>query len=206
MDYTTISLADVRTELDAIGAEADTVFGALDARQLNWKPDAARWSVAQCLEHLLTANSQMVEMAEQALDGTRARTLWQRLPVVPRLFGRMLVRTQSPDGTRRFKAPGKAQPAASAIDAAVVRRFVDQQRTLIAKLDASAGRDLAGVVMASPFLGVVTYSVLDGWRLIVAHGRRHVQQARRVMAAPDFPSQDGFPGQDGSARQAAGRL
>jgi len=69
----------------------------------------------------------------------------------------------------------------------VVRRFVEQQRTLIATLDASAGRDLAGVVMASPFLGVVTYSVLDGWRLIVAHGRRHVQQARRVMAAPGFP-------------------
>ena len=126
-------------------------------------------------------------MADQALDGTRGRTLWQRLPVLPRLFGRMLVRTQSPDATRRFKAPGKAQPAASTIDAAVVRRFVDQQRTLIAKLDASARRDLAGIVMASPFVGVVTYSVLDGWRLIVAHERRHVQQARRVMTAPGFP-------------------
>ena len=41
--------------------------------------------------------------------------------------------------------------------------------------------------MASPFVGIVTYSVLDGWRLMVAHERRHVQQARRVMATPGFP-------------------
>ena len=187
MDYTTISLVDVRTELDAIAADAGTAFGRLDARQINWKADASRWSVAQCLEHLLTANRQMVEMADQALDATRGRTLWQRLPIWPGLLGRMLVRTQSPNATRRFKAPGKAQPAASALDTAIVGRFVDQQRELIAKLDASATRDLAGVVMASPFLGIVTYSVLDGWRLIVAHERRHVQQAKQVMATPGFP-------------------
>jgi len=187
MDYTTISLVDVRTELDAIAADAGTAFGRLDARQINWKADASRWSVAQCLEHLLTANRQMVEMADQALDATRGRTLWQRLPIWPGLLGRMLVRTQSPNATRRFKAPGKAQPAASALDTGIVARFVDRQRELIAKLDASATRDLAGVVMASPFLGVVTYSVLDGWRLIVAHERRHVQQAKQVMATPGFP-------------------
>ena len=187
MDYTTISLVDVRTELDAIAADAGTAFGRLDARQINWKADASRWSVAQCLEHLLTANRQMVEMADQALDATRGRTLWQRLPIWPGLLGRMLVRTQSPNATRRFKAPGKAQPAASALDTAIVARFVDQQRELIAKLDASATRDLAGAVMASPFLGIVTYSVLDGWRLIAAHERRHVQQAKRVMAMPGFP-------------------
>ena len=187
MDYTTISLVDVRTSSTPSPPTPARHSAALDARQINWKADASRWSVAQCLEHLLTANRQMVEMADQALDATRGRTLWQRLPIWPGLLGRMLVRTQSPNATRRFKAPGKAQPAASALDTGIVARFVHQQRELIAKLDASATRDLAGVVMASPFLGIVTYSVLDGWRLIVAHERRHVQQAKQVMATPGFP-------------------
>jgi hypothetical protein len=41
--------------------------------------------------------------------------------------------------------------------------------------------------MTSPFASVVTYSVLDGWRLVVAHDRRHVEQARRVTQAAEFP-------------------
>jgi len=188
MDYTTISLADVRTELEAIGPDADAAFGRLDSRQLNWKPEASRWSVAQCLEHLLTTNDHMVAKADEALDELRGRSLWQRLPVWPGLLGRMLIRTQGPDTTRKFKSPGKSTPAASAIDAGIVRRFVNQQCDLIAKLDAAATRDLSGIVMVSPFASVVTYSVLDSWRLIVAHERRHVQQARRVMETPGFPS------------------
>jgi hypothetical protein len=45
----------------------------------------------------------------------------------------------------------------------------------------------AGVVMVSPFVRVISYTVLDGWRLVVAHDWRHVEQARRVMQAPGFP-------------------
>jgi hypothetical protein len=188
MDYTTLSPQEMGAELEAIAAEATATFAALDGPRLNWKPDPARWSVGQCLEHLLSANRQMAEMAERALDPSRPRTLWQRLPGWPRLAGRMLIRTQSPDAARKFKAPGSAQPAASAVDGAVVGRFIDQQRELAARLEASAGRDLAGTIMVSPFLSIVTYSVLDGWRLIVAHERRHLQQAKRVMATAGFPA------------------
>ena len=188
MDYTTISLAGVRAELVAIAADVQATFGSLDAGRLNWQPEASRWSVAQCLDHLVTANGQMAAMADAALDATRPRTLWQRLPGVPGLLGRMLIRSQSPDATRRFKAPAKAKPVSSGIDAAIVTRFLEQQRTLIARLDDVSTRDLTAVIMTSPFLGVVTYSVLDGWRLIATHERRHVQQAKRVMATAGFPA------------------
>jgi hypothetical protein len=46
----------------------------------------------------------------------------------------------------------------------------------------------ARTIMASPFAGVVTYSVLDGWRLMVADDHRHIEQARRVRRSPGFPS------------------
>ena len=42
--------------------------------------------------------------------------------------------------------------------------------------------------MVSPFVAFITYTVLDGWRVIVAHGRRHLEQARRVTQSPGFPA------------------
>jgi hypothetical protein len=81
------------------------MFGGFDARQLNWRPDVARWSVAQCSEHLLTANRLMIQAAESALDNARPRTLWQRVPVLPGVLGRILIRSQALSPTRKFSAP-----------------------------------------------------------------------------------------------------
>lgn len=55
-DFTRLSLSELLVETEAIAAEAQRAFGHLDIQRLNWQPGADSWSVAQCLEHLLTAN------------------------------------------------------------------------------------------------------------------------------------------------------
>jgi hypothetical protein len=188
MDYTTLTLRDVSAGFDDIARDAQATCGGLSARQLNWRPDAARWSVAQCLEHLLTANRLMLQSADDALKPGSPSTIWQRLPVLPGVLGRMLIRSQAPGGARKFKAPAPAQPAASEIAPDVVQRFVEQHRSLVTRVRALDEGEAMRVIMTSPFVRVVTYSVLDGWRLMVAHDRRHVEQARRVMQSPGFPT------------------
>ena len=187
VDYTTLSLAEVRTGLDAMAQETRATFGGFDARQLNWRPEAARWSVAQCFEHLLTANRLMFQAAEAALDNTGPRTLWQRLPVLPSVLGPMLIRSQAPTAARKFTAPSRAQPATSDIAADIIQRFVEQQGDAVALVHSLDERDAARAIMTSPFIRVVTYSVLDGWRLMLAHDRRHFEQARRVTLSTGFP-------------------
>jgi len=187
MDYATLSLADIRSGLDGIARDAEATFGGFDAQQLNWRPDAARWSVAQCFDHLLTTNRLMFRAAEDGLDDAAARTLWQRLPVLPGVLGRMLVRSQAPSAARKFTAHPKAQPATSDIAADIMQRFIEQHRDAVAQVQVLNERDAARAIMTSPFVRVLTYSVLDGWRLILAHDRRHFEQARGVTLLPGFP-------------------
>ena len=188
MDYTSLSLDDVRGALEDVAEQAQVTFGALTSGQLNWRPDAKRWSVAQCFEHLLTANRLMRRAADDALDPSRSKPLWQRVPILPGYVGRMMVRSQAPDATRKFMAPSAARPAASDLPGDVVQRFSAQQRESAALAAALDERLAARTVMSSPFLGIVTYSVLDGWRLMVAHNHRHFEQARRVTGSPGFPA------------------
>lgn len=182
MDYTALSIAEVKAGLDDAARRAQTSFGGLNAAQLNWRPDD-RWSVAQCLEHLLTANQQMQRAAQDALGGTARPNVWARLPVWPGFMGRMLVRSQAPQTTRKFKAPSVAQPSASDIGADIVQRFVDQHAALVAWMQVLDEQRALGTIMTSPFVRVVTYSVLDGCRLMLAHDHRHLQQASRVLEA-----------------------
>lgn len=187
-DYTAFSPADIAAECSAMARDAQAVFGQLDEQQLNWKPDAVRWSVAQCFDHLLMGDRAMIAAADAALDGSVPPTVWQRLPALPRLFGRMLITSQSPGTKRKFKAPASAVPAASAIDARVIDRFIAIQQEAAARAGLLEGRDAARVIMVSPFVRFITYSVLDGYRLLVAHQRRHFEQARRVSKDARFPA------------------
>ena len=177
------ALAD---ELAAIARDAQSVFGLYEAVQLNWQPAAGRWSVAQCFDHLLKADDEMVAAIGRALDRRVPPTIWQRLPLWPRLFGWMLITSQSPGGTRKYTAAPSAQPAASDVSPQVVERFVARQQLRIAAVRALSQHD-ARRIMVSPFVPQITYRVLDGYRLIAAHQRRHVEQAARVTEHPGFP-------------------
>jgi hypothetical protein len=191
-DYLHLSLADIRAELDSIARDVTSTLGALDERQLNWRPDESRWSVAQCLDHLLATNREMFGAMDRALDPAHPRSVWQRLPFTPALFGRVMIQSLTPTAKRKFPAPPTAHPSTSTIDAAIVRRFIDGQRQAIARVQAleggGAGRDPDRVIMVSPFAAFITYSVLDAWRIIVAHERRHLAQAQRVVATAGFPA------------------
>jgi hypothetical protein len=185
--YTTLSQAAIAEEFSTIARDVPTVFGRYSATQLNWQPHPASWSVAQCFDHLLKADHEMFQAIDRALDRQSTPTVWQRLPLWPRLFGWMLVTSQAPGGKQKFKAPENARPATSDVAPQVLERFAACQHAGIARLHALGAAD-ARRIMMSPFATWITYSVLDGYRLIAAHQRRHFEQAKRVTEAPGFPA------------------
>jgi DinB superfamily len=187
MNYQYLTLPQIYDEAEVIASDAKAHFGHLNSRQLNWKPAADSWSVAQCLDHLISINSEYYPTFNRILNGETRRALMHRLPFLPAMFGRMMVNALSPKSQRRFKAPGSAQPSSSSIDPQIVDRFITHQRQMLAKMRSLEDRDPAGIIITSPFASVMVYNLLDAFRLIVAHERRHFAQAQRVMEADGFP-------------------
>jgi hypothetical protein len=180
---------DLRAVIDAannVANEARSTFGHLTPSQLNWKPSAERWSVAQCFDHLLTSNKGYLPIIDNVLAGYR-RTFWQSMPVLPGLMGKLLVKSMDPASTRKVKAPKRFQPAQSEISASVINDFVAQQKQIVDKMKSTEHLDLEKIVITSPVAGVVIYSLMDAYRLIVVHEQRHFQQAKRVTEEPGFP-------------------
>jgi hypothetical protein len=174
--------------LKAIGEEARQTFGALSAAQLNWKPGAEQWSVGQCFEHLIKTNRSFFPTLEQLARGERRGRAWERLSPFSGFFGKVVLKSLAPESPRKFKAPSGLRPSASAVDAAVIEQFAAHQGELAELMRATAaGVDLKRTVVTSPVSGFVTYSLLDAFRIVVMHERRHFAQARRVTEAEGFP-------------------
>jgi len=187
MDFQNLTLPQIYDEAEAVAGDAKILFGNLNSEQLNWKPAADSWSVAQCLDHLISTNHEYQPVFDRILNGEYRKTFLHGMPFLPALFGRMMIKAVSPDSQRKFKAPGAAQPSSSSIDPQIVDRFIAHQLETLAKLRLLENSDPAGMIITSPFISVVVYSLLDTFRLIVAHERRHFAQAQRVMETSGFP-------------------
>ena len=171
-----------------VPARVRAEFGALRTDQLNWKPAADTWSVGQCFDHLLTSNSEYFPIFDRVLQGqSKTNTFWERLPGLPRFWGQMLIKSVSPDAARKQKAPKIFAPTTSAVDAGIIPRFIDQQERVISYLNTITAVDADRIIITSPVARVITYSLLDACRVIVAHEQRHMLQARRVTQLPEFP-------------------
>ncbi len=173
-------------EISAIASQARETFGRLSAGQLNWKPSAEQWSVGQCLEHLIKTNEGFFEALEAIAKGERQPRLWERVSPLSGFFGRALLRGLS--SKMKFNAPRGLRPTASGVGSDIVARFVEHQGELARRLRAAEGVDARRTVVTSPISALVTYRFGDACRIVVAHERRHFEQARRVTQAEGFPA------------------
>jgi len=172
-------------ELDAAERDAHALVAGLSEDQGTWRAEAGSWSVAECLDHLATANrvyvGAMREPAEQALQrGSRGQRA-----VRPGWVGGLFVRSLEPPAKRwsRSKAPRKIRPRAGPPLGGAFDAFRASQAEIRAFLRAYAGIDLAGVRFHNPFVRGIRFSLATGLHVITAHERRHLWQAWRVRRA-----------------------
>jgi hypothetical protein len=180
-------LSGLVSAANAIADETLAGFGALTAPQLNWKPNADQWSVAQCFDHLVKVNAAYFPIFEQVLGGEKKNTFWESLPWLPAFWGKLLIKAVSPESPRKLKAPKIFRPSSSDVDGAIVRLFIDQQNRIIRYMKATEDLDLEKIKISSPVTNLITYSLMDAYRVIVTHEKRHFLQAVKVTEMDGFP-------------------
>ena len=172
----------------AIAADAERTFGPLNGDQLNWKRRADEWSVAQCLEHLIKIDAAYFPQFRLIEQGAYTSTWRDHAPWLARLFGSLILRAVQPASQRRFKSAKQVEPSAGTIDGDIVARFTAHQQEVIEHMTATGRRDLGTVVITSAVAPIAFYNALDAFRILVAHERRHLAQAERVIDADGFPN------------------
>jgi hypothetical protein len=174
-------IQSVISDLESISEDARASFGGLTSRQLNWKPAAKSWGVAQCLEHLITINSLYFPIFEKMRVGNVSNSFWEKYSPFSGFFGRFLIKGLGPENPKKMKTSKKAYPSSSEIDGGIVERFREHQRQLAGHIGKISPELDLKTMLTSPLAGFVTYSLDDCLTILVVHERRHLLQAKRVM-------------------------
>lgn len=173
---------DLEQQLDRAERDAHALVAGLDEVRGGWRREAGSWSVAECLDHLATANRVYLRAMDGPARRAQAEGRMRRRPARPGLVGGWFVRSLEPPVKSgiRTKAPAAIQPRQAPPFADAFAAFIASQEEVRAFLRMYADLDLAGVRFPNPFLPLVRFSLATGLHVIPAHERRHLAQAWRV--------------------------
>jgi hypothetical protein len=181
-------LAEHVRQAEAQASEVTEMLTRLDPEQLNWRLEPNRWSIGEHVAHLSLTNKQYVDAIDRAVRDARAKGWTAPGPYRYGWFGNWFVRQMEPPPRMRMRTFRTLEPTPNRPGTEILREFVATQNGLIAALKTASGVDLGRAKFRSPFIRLLRLSVGQGFSAVLAHNRRHLWHARRILSAAGFPS------------------
>ena len=177
----------LRRQFEELSATADALVAPLSDWQFAWQPAPDAWSVSLCIDHLNATARHYLPMLDEGIADAIRRGLYGAGPYTYNLAGRFLVYLVEPTTRFRAKAPEAFQPAPGRPQHDVMAAFRAYQVQYVDRLHQANGLDLARARVSSPVARWLWMPLGSGFAMMVAHERRHLAQAQRVLSAEGFP-------------------
>ncbi|WP_336517792.1 DinB family protein [Pollutibacter soli] len=168
--------------IDEITASFRASFGPLSERQLNWKPSAQIWSVAENMEHLIVVNESYYQILDDARENRLHLPFLARFNFITKMLGGFILKSVQPDRRKKVKTFPIWEPARSKITEGIMELFNEHQEKL--KNIIKQNRDLIekDIIIYSPANKHIVYPLSTAIEIMVTHEMRHYNQAREAMA------------------------
>lgn len=168
-------------DIDQITRDFQERFGTLNSEQLNWKPDAETWSIAQNIDHLIVINESYFPVIESIRKGTYKGSFLGRIGFVVRFFGRTVLNAVQPDRKKKIKTFSIWEPAESQIPDGILDRFIKHQSELKIVIEDSQDLIEKGTVISSPANRNLVYKLETAFDIMVTHEQRHLEQSKEIF-------------------------
>ena len=180
-------IEEFRKQFERMSADADALAAPLSDEQFAWQPAPDVWSVSQCLDHLNATAREYLPALDEGIAEAIRRGLYGAGPYSYNWIGRLVVYLNQPTTRLRASAPTAFRPEPERSRHDVTAAFRAYQVQYVDRLHQANGLDLARARISSPVARWVRMPLGSGFATMLAHERRHLAQARRVLSAEGFP-------------------
>lgn len=170
---------DLETEVKDQIREVSKHFVNASEDLLQKSADDGGWSILQCLDHLNSyGNYYLPEIAKAIKKAKFSKEDIYHSGWLGDYFEKIM----SPDtGTKKFKAFKGHIPERSLNSTNVLNEFIRQENLLLDYLTSSKALNLESAKVPVSIAKFIRLRLGDTFRFIVAHNKRHIQQALRHL-------------------------
>jgi hypothetical protein len=171
---------------DHLAASEERLSGLVDgltAEQWSFHPGEGRWSIAECLEHVLRVENRIFGLIGKKLEGPPEGRLGDGKD--PSFEKDAVVATMVPDRTNRREAPEPVRPVGQWPDTEELLAEFRKTRARTAQFVVETEGDLRSYSLPHPAFGDLD---CYQWLLVLGlHGERHARQIEEIKADPGYP-------------------
>jgi DinB superfamily len=180
-------MSEIISELEKISESSRRIFGKLSAKQLNFKPSAKNWSIAQCFEHLIVTNNLYFPNIQKVIDGKHRNNFFSKIPFSTNLIGVLMRNALNPNQRRKMKTFKIFEPTVSDVSEMIIEDFAENNQKLIEMIEACKDLEIHKIKIAEPLSVALNLRLDDAFEILVMHEKRHFLQAERVLETGGFP-------------------
>ncbi|MGY6520594.1 MAG: DinB family protein [Mongoliitalea sp.] len=168
-------------EINAISEEVESLFGEIPQEKLHERPNPESWSIAENLQHLITLNSSYFPIFKKLKDGSIKRPFVGKFKFFTTLFGSMIYKSVTDGGKKKIKTFPLWEPKIFDPQASIVNAFIAHQTQLKDQIKSLQLFIEKEAVIYSPANRLIVYTLPQALDIIVAHERRHLEQAKKIL-------------------------
>jgi len=168
-------------ELDKISFDVKENFGGMDKATLFRKVDKSIWSIAENLEHIIKVNASYFPIFQKLKNNTFQGAFISKIGFFSKLFGDMIYKSVSDGGKKKIKTFSLWEPKIEDNRTDIVEKFLSHQKELKGWINEMEIFIEKGTIIHSPANSLIVYSLPQALDIIVAHEKRHLDQARRSL-------------------------
>lgn len=169
--------------LDQTRADLQNTVAGLSEDQFNFKPAEDRWSIKECIQHIVLTETALWGMTDASLKAAANPDKRSEIKATDEDLVKRMTDRSNKVKTVEALYPEKATTIPTALSA--LSAFNEQRGKLI-KYMKKTDDDMRNHVVQTPLGWLDTYQMV---LFISAHSNRHTQQIAEVKADPKFPKQ-----------------
>lgn len=167
-------------ELHKLNEMFNNEFGSLDVQEMDFTPDQKSWSINKCLDHLIKVNQSYFEICDTFAQNAKKIKFIHNNLILPKVFGKMVVKYVSPDKKFKIKTFGIFSPQKTNYGENLVQLLIKENSNLIEIIKNFGDEDFENQIVHSPITNMITYTLKDCITLLIEHEKRHFNQALRI--------------------------
>lgn len=173
-------LHEITGEINAIRTRAQQLVSGLTPEHLTRRPDPAKWSIAECFQHLNRTAAAVQPKIAEAIEQGKKENITGIGPFSPGLLGRLAIWMAEPPPKFRLRAPKNIAPELAGDPSRTIADFMKVQDGWEKLVRDCAGLDQNRITVPGLFPGLPPLRLAAPIPWMLAHQRRHLWQAENV--------------------------